>query len=136
MEIKYGFVVWPATNRIRFLIRRVTFGSPPSTRVFVLGLFASMLFPSKELFFLEPSSYRRATRFNTRQNLPFGCRPRQRSRPQAFSSTPQPWREVRQSNKWVPGSRGGTTRAGGPAIRHDNKERRSVWQANRGLGQT
>jgi len=40
-----------------------------STRIFVLGLFASMLFTSKELFFLEPSSYRRATRFNTRQNF-------------------------------------------------------------------
>ena len=106
-----------------------------STRIFVLGLFASMLFTSKELFFLEPSSYRRATRFNTRQNLPFGCRPRQRSRPQAFSSSPQPWREVRQCNRWVPGGWSGTKRAVESAIRTDNKESGAVWHANAALEQ-
>ena len=45
-------MVWPSTNPIKFLIRRVSLGSPPSTRIFVFGLFVSMLFTSKDLFFL------------------------------------------------------------------------------------
>ena len=47
-------MVWPSTNPIKLLIRRVSSGSPPSTRIFVLGLFVSMLFTSKEFDFGRP----------------------------------------------------------------------------------
>src|SRR6185369_6123327 len=36
--IRLGFVVCPSTKPRSFLIRRVSLGSPPSTRIFVFGL--------------------------------------------------------------------------------------------------
>ena len=55
-------------------------------------------------FLFDPAIPLPTTSFNIRQNLRFGCRPRQRSRLQASSSSPRPWREVRRCNRWVPAS--------------------------------
>jgi hypothetical protein len=40
--IRDGLVVCPSTNSIKLLIRRVSSGSPPSTRIFVLCLFVTL----------------------------------------------------------------------------------------------
>lgn len=72
---------------------------------FRLRLFVSILFASKRLFFpVRPAILPAlATVLSIRQNLHFGCRPRQRRRPLAFAACLQPSREVRQRSRWVPG---------------------------------
>src|SRR6516164_3574921 len=37
LEIRLGLVVWPSTNPIRVFSLSVSFGSPPSTKIFVFG---------------------------------------------------------------------------------------------------
>src|ERR1700687_5437501 len=37
LEIRLGLVVWPSTNPIRAFSLSVSFGSPPSTKIFVFG---------------------------------------------------------------------------------------------------
>lgn len=54
------------------------------------------LFTSKDSSFCSSRIVRRSTRFSIQQNLRCGRRPRRRSRLQASSSSPRPWREVRQ----------------------------------------
>ena len=53
--MRLGFVVWPSTNPISELILRVTSGSPPSTKIFVVRLLDTIAFTFTHLHALRYS---------------------------------------------------------------------------------
>src|SRR5262249_28112516 len=90
--IRLGFVVCPSTNPSICFTRRVSSGSPPSTRILVFGLFVSMFTPKNERgVFEEARSFLMPIVRRCKVRLPID---------QRHSLTRPPWISSRPSRRY------------------------------------